>query len=297
MMDGEVYADFALLWLVCHASRVEGDKPHECWLERWSQEAVKQGTRALDGLRDGVEAAITALGSGFLTPGAQRRAEGGAPRRRALRRRTTTASCCGSSTGCCSCSSPRTAALLHDPDAPDDARDALRPAGTRPPTPRPRREAARHQARRPLRGHEARHARLGNDDGCAPLGLPPLGSFLWSADALCQHLDSGTAPEPALLEAVRALATVRDGKVLRAVDYKNLGAEELGSVYESLLELHPELDVDAGTFALDTAAGNERKTTGSYYTPSSLISCLLDSALDPVLDEAAATRAGGDPRP
>jgi len=29
-----------------------------------------------------------------------------------------------------------------------------------------------------------------------------------------------------------------------------------------------------------------RKTTGSYYTPRELIECLLDSALDPVLDEA-----------
>ena len=35
------------------------------------------------------------------------------------------------------------------------------------------------------------------------------------------------------------------------------------------------------------AAGHERKTTGSYYTPSSLISVLLDSALDPVVAEAA----------
>src|SRR5207249_10078934 len=36
-----------------------------------------------------------------------------------------------------------------------------------------------------------------------------------------------------------------------------------------------------------TAAGPERKSTGSYYTPSSLISVLLDSALDPVLAETA----------
>ena len=73
----------------------------------------------------------------------------------------------------------------------------------------------------------------------------------------------------------------------RAIDYKNLGSEELGSVYESLLELHPELNTTAGTFELKTAAGNERKTTGSYYTPASLVACLLDSALDPVLAEAA----------
>ncbi len=71
------------------------------------------------------------------------------------------------------------------------------------------------------------------------------------------------------------------------MDYKNLGAEELGSVYESLLELQPDLNAGAATFELKVAAGSERKTTGSYYTPTSLISCLLDSALDPVLDEAA----------
>jgi hypothetical protein len=54
-----------------------------------------------------------------------------------------------------------------------------------------------------------------------------------------------------------------------------------------LLELHPQFDPDAITFTLQSASGNERKTTGSYYTPTSLITCLLDSALQPVLDEAA----------
>jgi len=57
-------------------------------------------------------------------------------------------------------------------------------------------------------------------------------------------------------------------------------------VYESLLELHPEVGTDAATFELQTASGHERKTTGSYYTPTSLIQCLLETALDPVLDEA-----------
>src|SRR5207249_9770944 len=66
MMDGEVYADFVLLWLLCHQSRVEAEKPEECWLEKWSRTAHEQGTRALDQLRNGVEKAITALGSGFL---------------------------------------------------------------------------------------------------------------------------------------------------------------------------------------------------------------------------------------
>ena len=36
------------------------------------------------------------------------------------------------------------------------------------------------------------------------------------------------------------------------------------------------------------AKGNARKTTGSYYTPDSLVQALLDSALDPVLDRVEA---------
>ena len=59
----------------------------------------------------------------------------------------------------------------------------------------------------------------------------------------------------------------------RLIDYKNLGAEEWGSVYKSLLELHPILNRSAGTFELQSAAGNERKTTGSYYTAGWCMSC------------------------
>ncbi|HMM35414.1 MAG TPA: type II DNA modification enzyme, partial [Thermoanaerobaculia bacterium] len=66
IFDGELYADFALLWLLCHQSRVEGDEPESCWLEKWSKAAKQQGTRALDRLRTGVEEAITALGIGLL---------------------------------------------------------------------------------------------------------------------------------------------------------------------------------------------------------------------------------------
>ena len=79
-----------------------------------------------------------------------------------------------------------------------------------------------------------------------------------------------------LLSAIRSLSLIddREARAWRNVDYKNLGPEELGSVYESLLELHPRINVDARGFVLETAGGNERKTSGSYYTPSSLIKVL-----------------------
>ena len=76
------------------------------------------------------------------------------------------------------------------------------------------------------------------------------------------------------------------------VNWRAMETEELGSVYESLLELQPQLGEDGKTlvFASEAAEqkGNQRKTTGSYYTPDSLVQALLDTALDPVLGKTEA---------
>jgi hypothetical protein len=125
---------------------------------------------------------------------------------------------------------------------------------------------------------------LGSDTGSPELALPALGSFLWSPEST-SDLNDCQVSNRHFLEAVHALAFIRDGNIRRAIDYKNLGAEELGSVYESLLELHPLVNADAGTFELKTAAGHERKTTGSYYTDDSLVQSLLDTSLEPVIAE------------
>ena len=129
---------------------------------------------------------------------------------------------------------------------------------------------------------------LGGQGDGSTLGITALGSFLFSDRAVADVISCKISNRP-LLTAIRALSQTYDDKIKawRNVDYRNLGPEELGSVYESLLELHPEINTAARTFALSSAGGNERKTTGSYYTPTSLINALLDSALDPVLDEAA----------
>src|SRR5262249_40599033 len=68
--QGEVYSDFVLLWLMAHATRFaprDADRPETCWLERWTKDAEEQGTRALEGLRGGVEKALATLGEGFTS--------------------------------------------------------------------------------------------------------------------------------------------------------------------------------------------------------------------------------------
>ena len=68
LFEGEDFADFAALWLLIHATRfgTAGSPVADCALERWREAGSKQGEAARDRLRDGVEAALLALGTGFL---------------------------------------------------------------------------------------------------------------------------------------------------------------------------------------------------------------------------------------
>lgn len=291
MMEGEVYSDFVLLYLLCHQSRVEAENPNDYWLENWRKAAEEQGKRALEDLRVGVEQAINCLGMGFLDH----------PHNTALRDALSDGSLDKQDYyrqllrlvyRMLFLYVAEDRDLLHIPDASDQQRAVYQHYSTN----KLRDIAANLRGTRHHDLYESLRLVMrllgGECEGAHGLGLPVLGSFLFSDDAM-PHLMNAQIANRDLLEAVRAISTVEDREIrrLRRVDFKNLGSEELGSVYESLLELHPDINLTARTFALKTAGGNERKTTGSYYTPTSLINALLDSALDPVLDEAIG--AGG----
>ncbi|MGZ3119074.1 Eco57I restriction-modification methylase domain-containing protein [Streptomyces sp. H62] len=300
IFDGELFSEFVLLYRVLHVSRfevAEDTPPSACRLEKWRTEAIASGTRALDQLRRGVQDAITSLGTGFLRH----------PENTALREDVR----------------PKAlqAALLRlvyrllFVFVAEDRDALLSPKADA--VARERYEAYFSSAR--LRAH-ARKRRgtahgdlyealrivldaLGDEAGRPELGLPGLGGLFndTEADAPLRGLKLSNE---ALLTAVRHLSQVRDGSSgrWRAIDYRHLDAEELGSVYESLLELEPKHSTADRTFTLVEVAGNTRKTTGSYYTPSSLIECLLDSTLDPVIrdavkrgEEAASKSGAADP--
>ena len=59
----------------------------------------------------------------------------------------------------------------------------------------------------------------------------------------------------------------------------------MGSVYESLLDFHPQVSLFQGKYEFLLVAGSDRKTTGAYYTPSELVAQLVKSALEPVIAE------------
>jgi hypothetical protein len=121
------------------------------------------------------------------------------------------------------------------------------------------------------------------------LGLPALGGMF--EPRTIPDLESARLANRDLMEAIYRLAWLREPSGLVPVNWRDMETEELGSVYEGLLELTPRLTADGHGFAfaeVDEAKGNARKTSGSYYTPDSLVQALLDSALDPVLDRVEA---------
>ncbi|WP_329103108.1 N-6 DNA methylase [Micromonospora sp. NBC_01699] len=282
IFDGELFSEFVLLYRLLHVSRFEvadGAAPSTCWLEKWRTEAISSGVRALDHHRQTVKQAITMLGSGFLRH----------PANTVLRENL-------------------------DVDAFHTAllrlvyrliflfvieeRDVLHPPGT---TETVRRRYAEYFSTSRLRRRADRRGTahtdmyqalrivldaLGNENGHPELGLPGLGGLFddSEADAPLRGLSLANID---LLAAVRQLSRVRDrgSTRWRLVDYRNMGSEEMGSIYESLLELIPKHSPSDNSFELVERLGNNRKKTGSYYTPSSLIERLLDSTLDRVIDD------------
>ena len=130
--------------------------------------------------------------------------------------------------------------------------------------------------------------KLACDTGCPEPGLSSLNGLLFSNADLLDLVECELTNRD-LLKCVRLLAFTTEQPLRHAIDYQRLDAVELGSIYESLLEMHPEMAVDATSFELKSMSGNARKTSGSYYTPAALIDCLLDSSLEPALAEACAT--------
>lgn len=295
LLGGQRYAEFANVWRLLHASRAPGHRvqgAETCIWERWRNEGQQEGTRVRDGLRDGVEQALLTFGQGFLQH----------PDNHALR------------------------TALHDGTLSKDAffqqllrlvyrlifvftveeRGLLHPQDDSAEAQAARRAYAEGYALARLRELcLKRRARTRHDDqwqairivfrglaqGEPRLALPALGGLF--APAQCPDLDAASLDNAHLLAAMQHLrwAKPTGAHSLVPVDYRNMGPEELGSVYESLLELVPAIDLPARTFGFvgrteeGSTAGNARKLTGSYYTPDSLVQELIRSALDPVIEQ------------
>ncbi|MEJ5251110.1 MAG: N-6 DNA methylase [Armatimonadota bacterium] len=278
------FADFELLFRLLHRSRLPHTPrdAHECLLEQYYQYSLEQGGRVRDRLRDGVEECIKQLANGFLVH----------PDNQELRERVLGKSTCEAPLSSAELYSQllrlvyRFLFLLVSEDRGLISADSIyrEHYGVA----RLRRLVDQRSAYTP---HEdiwcslrvlwrtlcdERLARL--------LGAAPLDGELFAEI----DLDRYTIANSDLLKAFRHLAYYRESpsSPLRRVNYAALDVEELGSVYESLLEYHPVVTGDPPRF--DLQAGTERKSTGSYYTPPELVAELVKSALEPVIERRLA---------
>jgi hypothetical protein len=310
LLAGQRFVEFGSAWRLLHASRaglldVATDEPAKTappvvWAS-WQQAGQEEGTRVREGLRRGVTDALITLGQGFVQhPGNEAlrqklqagdlkredyfaqllrlvyrfifpvhggRARPGAHRRLSLATTTPPPRPAAPRPSCTPTATPWPAcATWPAPPCPYPLRRPV--AGRAHRLPRPRHRPATAGPARPGRPVCRQPVRRPGQRG---------------AD---QRRPAEHDEEPALGRA--------PGGALAPIDYRNMGTEELGSVYESLLELVPEVDVHARQFgfvgltSVGSTAGNERKTSGSYYTPDSLVQELIRSALDPVIEDRVA---------
>lgn len=289
ILEEHRFHDFAALYRLLHRTRLprRADEAGECLLEKYYDYSVEQGGRVREHLRDGVEECLKLLANGFLLH----------PDNSELRRRVSLPA--------------------DDPEritAEELYRQLLQlvyrflfllvseDRGLLSDDPIYREHYGIARIRRFLDKRSAYTAHddlwqslrvlwkiLGDDRLAAFLHLAPLNGDLFAP----QSLDGFTIGNRDLLQAFWRLAWYREtpASPWRRVNYAALDVEELGSVYESLLEFHPAVACDAsGRSTFDLVFGSERKTTGSYYTPPQLVHELVRSALEPVMRERLASQ-------
>ena len=92
-------------------------------------------------------------------------------------------------------------------------------------------------------------------------------------------------PDRAAADAVLALGTSSSRRGRRRIDFHDLGVEQLGAVYERVLEYEPVRS--EGTLTLRPTSA-ERKATGSFYTPRAMTDFLVRRTLAPLVEGRSA---------
>ena len=286
ILNGDNFAEFGLFYRLFHRSRLPlgMDDADKCLLEFYHQEAIQQGGRVRDRLRDGVERAISLLGTGFVQHSSNQQ----------LRKLIEDN-------------------LLKETDfyrllllliyrllflMVAESRNLLL-AGEDEEKARIYREyysieRLRLLAERPSyrpegfqdiwQGLRVTFSLFDESWRGELLGLSPLNGDLFGSKTL-KDLDNCALDNHDLLCALRELSLYEQKGQSRRVNYGALDVEELGSVYESLLDFHPQFLRRDGIHQFVLIGGTDRKTTGSYYTQPGLVGLLIKSALEPVIED------------
>jgi hypothetical protein len=129
------------------------------------------------------------------------------------------------------------------------------------------------------------------------LGIPAYNGGLFDP-AASPILGRVHLPDAIVADVVSHLShiDIGDGRAPKYINYRDLSVQQLGSVYERILEHGLKVEEGRVVVAEIPAA---RKSSGSYYTPEELVALIIERAVGPVVSERleaftgkAATLAG-----
>ena len=120
------------------------------------------------------------------------------------------------------------------------------------------------------------------DAGDASIGLPPYNGGLFAPTA-APLLEASRLPDAAFAPIVHDLSHTETAGARGFVNYRDMSVQQLGSIYERLLEREPvrnssgEIETRLNPYA--------RKDSGSFYTPQELVDLIVDQTLKPLAEE------------
>lgn len=118
------------------------------------------------------------------------------------------------------------------------------------------------------------------DQGDDAVGLPEYNGGLFQREA-APLLARTELPDAVFAPLLDGLSRREEAGSLRHINYRDLSVQQLGSIYERLLEFELRLKEGEVVVVDDDA---ERHGTGSYYTPEALVQLILARAVGPLLD-------------
>ena len=123
------------------------------------------------------------------------------------------------------------------------------------------------------------------DRGDASIGLPPYNGGLFAPDA-APLLRDVRLPDAAVAPIVYDLSHAETAGGRRFINYRDMSVQQLGSIYERLLEREPVRD-ELGRIVVRPNS-YARKDSGSFYTPQELVDLIVDRTLKPLAEERLA---------
>lgn len=309
LLEEDKYSEFTLLYRMLHPSRFPKTRQEEepCFFERYYHDSIESGNRIRDGLSDAVKESLVALGNGLLEH----------PDNDVLREKVSQNLLNAREfyhqllrliyrllflmvTEERDLVYPET---QHETKGPDPE-DLLN--GTKRPTRKQKEIYYNYYSVARLRRLSQKRYLLEDqyhdlwqslmqtfalfESGGAglKLGIQALGSELFSHIAM-PDISTARINNRVLLKCIKSLNEFEDEKHnLSFINYRALDVEELGSVYEGLLELEPLFESENGKPKFTFRRGSERSKSGSHYTPEDLVKPLIQHSLDYLIEERVA---------